>query len=252
MADDMAAARELRWSRESLHQERAMNTSEGWNAVESWLDAHLLADDPVLDAILAANAAAGLPAHDVSPAQGKLLHLLARIAGARAILEIGTLGAFSTIWLARAHPDDGPLVTLEAEPRHADVARANLVRAGLAERVDLRVGDALEVLPLLAAEQRRPFDLAFIDADKRSNVVYFDWALRLARPGAVILVDNVVRDGAVTDAASRDESVRGVRVLVERLAHEPRVAATALQTVGRKGWDGFILAHVLSPEPARS
>lgn len=229
-----------------------MTTSDDWSAVESWLDAHLLANDPVLDAALAANAAAGLPAHDVSPAQGKLLQLLARIAGARAILEIGTLGAYSTIWLARALPDDGTLVTLEAEPRHADVARANLARAGLTERVELRVGAALDTLPLLAAERRGPFDLAFIDADKRSNVAYFDWALRLARPGTVIVVDNVVRDGAVTDATSHDDSVRGVRALLERLAHEPRVAATALQTVGRKGWDGFILARVLDPEPARS
>ena len=224
-----------------------MTTIDDWSAVEGWLDAHLLAPDPVLDAVLAANAAAGLPAHDVSPAQGKLLHLLARVAGARAILEIGTLGAYSTIWLARALPDDGRLVTLEADPRHVDVARANLERAGLAARVELRVGAALDTLPLLAAERRAPFDLVFIDADKRSNVAYFDWALRLARRGTVIVVDNVVRDGAVTDASSRDDSVRGVRALVERLANEPRVAATALQTVGRKGWDGFVLAHVLDP-----
>lgn len=221
-----------------------MTTNADWTAVERWLDGQLLAPDPVLDEVLAANRSAGLPAHDVSPAQGKLLHLLARIAGARTILEIGTLGAYSTIWLARALPDDGTVVTLEADPRHATVARTNLARAGVAARVDLRVGVALDTLPLLEAERRAPFDLVFIDADKRSNVAYFDWALRLARPGATILVDNVVRDGAVLDAASDDDSVRGVRALAARLASEPRVAATALQTVGSKGWDGFVLALV--------
>ena len=221
-----------------------MTTDADWTAVERWLDAHLVAPDPTLDAVLAANAAAGLPAHDVSPSQGKLLHLLARIAGARAVLEIGTLGAYSTIWLARALPADGVVVTLEADARHAEVARANLARAGVASRVELRVGAALETLPLLAAERRAPFDLVFIDADKRSNVAYLDWALRLARPGAAIVIDNVVRDGAVLDASSADESVRGVRALAERLADEPRIDATALQTVGGKGWDGFVLALV--------
>ena len=224
-----------------------MPTDADWTAVERWLDAQLIAPDPTLDAVLAANAAAGLPAHDVSPSQGKLLHLLARIAGARAILEIGTLGAYSTIWLARALPADGVVVTLQAAARHAEVARANLARAGVASRVDLRVGPALDTLPLLAAERRAPFDLVFIDADKRSNVAYLDWALRLARPGATIVIDNVVRDGAVLDAASTDESVRGVRALAGRLAHEPRVDATALQTVGGKGWDGFVLVLVLDP-----
>ena len=218
-----------------------MPTGPPW---ERWLDAHLLAPDPTLDAVLAANAAAGLPAHDVSPSQGKLLHLLARIAGARAVLEIGTLGAYSTTWLARALPADGVVVTLEADARHAEVARANLARAGVASRVELRVGAALETLPLLAAERGTPFDLVFIDADKRSNVAYLDWALRLARPGAAIVIDNVVRDGAVLDASSADESVRGVRALAERLADEPRIDATALQTVGGKGWDGFVLALV--------
>ena len=221
-----------------------MTTDADWTAVERWLDAHLIAPDPTLDAVLAANAAAGLPAHDVSPSQGKLLHLLARIAGARAVLEIGTLGAYSTIWLARALPADGVVVTLEADARHAEVARANLARAGVASRVELRVGAALETLPLLAAERRAPFDLVFIDADKRSNVAYLDWALRLARPGAAIVIDNVVRDGAVLDASSADESVRGVRALAERLADESRIDATALQTVGGKGWDGFVLALV--------
>ena len=168
-----------------------MPTDADWTAVERWLDAQLIAPDPTLDAVLAGNAAAGLQAHDVSPSQGKLLHLLARIAGARAILEIGTLGAYSTIWLARALPADGVVVTLEADVRHAEVARANLARAGVASRVDLRVGPALDTLPLLAAERRAPFDLVFIDADKRSNVAYLDWALRLARPGATIVIDNV-------------------------------------------------------------
>ena len=221
-----------------------MTTDADWTAVERWLDAQLIAPDPTLDAVLAANAAAGLPAYDVSPSQGKLLYLLARIAGARAVLEIGTLGAYSTIWLARALPADGVVVTLEADARHAEVARANLARAGVASRVELRVGAALETLPLLAAERRTPFDLVFIDADKRSNVAYLDWALRLARPGAAIVIDNVVRDGAVLDASSADESVRGVRALAERLADEPRIDATALQTVGGKGWDGFVLALV--------
>ena len=221
-----------------------MTTDADWTAVERWLDAQLIAPDPTLDAVLAANAAAGLPAYDVSPSQGKLLYLLARIAGARAVLEIGTLGAYSTIWLARALPADGVVVTLEADARHAEVARANLARAGVASRVELRVGAALETLPLLAAERRAPFDLVFIDADKRSNVAYLDWALRLARPGAAIVIDNVVRDGAVLDASSADESVRGVRALAERLADEPRIDATALQTVGGKGWDGFVLALV--------
>lgn len=221
-----------------------MTTDAEWTAVERWFDARLLAPDPILDDVLAANAAAGLPAHDVSPSQGKLLHLLARIAGARTILEVGTLGGYGTIWLARALPEGGTVVTLEAEPRHAQVARTNLARAGLGACVEVRVGPALDTLPRLAAEERAPFDLVFIDADKRSNVAYFDWALRLARPGATIVVDNVVRGGAVIDDASRDESVLGVRALAARLAREPRVDATALQTVGGKGWDGFVLARV--------
>lgn len=221
-------------------------TRETWGAVDGWLEGHLLEADAVLDAVLAANAAAGLPPHDVSPAQGKLLYLLARIAGARTILEIGTLGAYSTIWLARALPADGRLVTLEADPRHAAVARDNVARAALAGRVEIRVGAALDTLPALAAEDRAPFDMVFVDADKRSSVAYLDWALRLARPGTTIVFDNVVRDGAILDDTSVDESVRGVRALAERLAHEPRIEATALQTVGSKGWDGFVLARVVT------
>ncbi|MBY0275294.1 O-methyltransferase [Candidatus Binatia bacterium] len=227
-----------------------MQTRDEWIAVERWFDAHLLEADSVLDDVLAANAAAGLPAHDVSPSQGKLLHLLARLSGAHTILEIGTLGAYSTIWLARALPDDGRLLSLEADPRHAAVARTNVARAGLAARVEIRVGAALDTLPALATEARPAFDMVFIDADKRSNVAYLDWALRLARPGAVIVIDNVVRGGAVVDEASDDESVRGVRALAERLAREPRVAATVLQTVGSKGWDGFVLARIAGAPPS--
>ena len=217
---------------------------ERWAAVDRYITDLLVTSDPTFDAALAASAAAGLPPHDVSPAQGKLLHLLARMQGARTILEIGTLGGYSTIWLARALPAAGRLVTLEIDPRHAAVARANVARAGLADVVEIRVGRALDTLPALAAEGQGPFDLVFIDADKQSNAAYLRWALRLSRAGTVIVVDNVVRDGAVIDAASTDPSVRGVRALNELLAAEPRVSATAIQTVGSKGWDGFVLALV--------
>ena len=211
-----------------------------WQRVDGYLADLLVGDDPALAAALAANAAAGLPAIDVSPLQGKLLHLLARLAGARRILEIGTLGGYSTIWLARALPDGGRLVTLEAERRHAEVARANIARAGLADRVELIPGPALDTLPTLEG----PFDLVFIDADKRSNPDYLAWALRLSRPGAVIVCDNVIRDGAITDATSRDPGVVGTRRFLEMLAAEPRLSATAVQTVGAKGWDGFAIAIV--------
>jgi len=207
--------------------------------------AELLAPtDDALAAALAANAAAGLPPHDVSPLQGQMLAILVRAIGARRVLEIGTLGGYSTIWLARALPDDGLVLTLEVDPRHARVAAANVERAGVASRVELRVGDALHALPRLVAEGRSPFDLVFVDADKRSSVAYLDGALALTRPGSLIVFDNVVRGGAVLDAASDDPSVRGVRQLTARLAVEPRVVATALQTVGSKGWDGFALALV--------
>jgi len=200
--------------------------------------------DPALDAALQASAAAGLPPHNVSPTQGKLLALLARVQGARAILEIGTLGGYSAIWLARALPAGGHLVTLEADPRHAEVARANIAHAGVSDLVELRVGRALETLPHLAAEGRGPFDLVFIDADKPSNPEYFAWALTLTRRGSLIIADNVVRDGAVADAESTDSNVRGVRRFMDALAAEPRVSATAIQTVGSKGYDGFTLAVV--------
>lgn len=217
---------------------------ERWTAVDRHVTALLVGDDPALEAALEANAAAGLPPIDVSPAQGKLLHLLARAAGARSVLEIGTLGGYSTIWLGRALPPGGRLVTLEAEPRFAAVARGNVERAGLDGVVDLRVGRALETLPQLAAEGRGPFDLVFIDADKASTPDYFAWALRLTRPGSLIVADNVVRGGTLADAGSDDPAVVGMRRFVERLGAEPRVSATVIQTVGAKGYDGFALAVV--------
>ena len=216
------------------------DTADDWAANDSYLAELLVGDDPALTATLEANAAAGLPPIDVAPVQGKLLHLLARIRGARRILEIGTLGGYSTIWLARAVGDDGRVVTLEYEPRHAEVARANLDRAGVGERVDVRVGAALDLLPSLTDEA--PFDLVFVDADKENNPHYVRWALRLGRPGTVIVVDNVIRGGSVTNADLDDERVRGAREVLELMRAEPRLDATALQTVGAKGWDGFALA----------
>jgi predicted O-methyltransferase YrrM len=219
-------------------------TQELWTAVERYLTDLVVRPEPALDAALEASAAAGLPPISVSPNEGKLLHLLARLCGARAILEIGTLGGYSAIWLARALPRGGRLITLEADPAHAEVARANIARAGLADVVELRLGRAQETLPRLAAEGRGPFDLVFIDADKPSIPEYFRWALELSRPGGVVVVDNVVRDGAVLDAAGGDPAVAGVRRLNELLAAEPRVSATTIQTVGSKGYDGFTLALV--------
>lgn len=221
-------------------------TPERFAAVDRYLTDLLVPSDPLLQAALEANAAAGLPPHDVSPNQGKLLHVLARSLGARRILEIGTLGGYSTIWLARALPPDGRLITLEADPAHADVARANLTRAGLAHIVEVRVGRAVETLPRIVAEKCGPFDLVFIDADKASNAQYLAWALELSRLGGVIVVDNVVRDGAVIDGTSSDPTVQGSRRVLELLAAEPRVSATAIQTVGSKGWDGFAIAVVVA------
>jgi predicted O-methyltransferase YrrM len=221
-----------------------MGEQERWEAVDLYLADLLAPPDPALEAAVEASAAAGLPAHGVSPSQGKLLQLLARIQGARSILELGTLGGYSTIWLARALPPGGSLITVETEPAYADVARANVARAGLDDLVELRVGPALEILPQLAVEGRGPFDLVFVDADKATSPEYFGWALRLSRPGSLIVADNVVRGGAVLDAASSDPSVQGVRSLLERLAAEPRVSATAIQTVGSKGYDGFAVALV--------
>jgi predicted O-methyltransferase YrrM len=213
-----------------------------WTDVDRYLADLLAPHDPVLDAALDAAAAAGLPPIQVSATQGKLLHLLARIRGARRILEIGTLGGYSTIWLARALPPDGRLVTLEIDAHHAEVARHNLDRAGLAGQVDVRVGPAVDSLPALLEED--PFDLVFIDADKPNNPVYLSLSLTLSRPGTVIVVDNVVRGGAVVDAASADANVIGVRRCLELLASDPRLDATALQTVGSKGYDGFAIAVV--------
>ena len=215
-----------------------------WAEVDRYIEATLIGRDPVLEAALAASNAAGLPAIQVAPNQGKLLMLLASAMRARAILEIGTLAGYSTIWLARALPADGRLVTLEMEATHAEVARANIERAGLSRRVDLRLGRALETLPQLAAENAGPFDLVFIDADKPSLADYFEWAMKLTRPGSVIIADNVVREGAVIDAASSDAAVQGVRRLNRAMAAEPRVSVTTLQTVGAKGYDGFSLALV--------
>ena len=214
-----------------------------WNAVDDYL-AQIVQQDEALDAALAANAAAGLPAIDVSPAHGKMLHLFARMAGARKALEIGALGGYSTIWIARALPAGGRLITLEADERHASVARANVARAGLADKVEVRVGAALDSLPAIEAEGLAPFDFVFIDADKENNANYLAWALRLSRPGTTIVVDNVVRDGRILDAASRDSDVVGVREMFEMMQGEPRLSATAVQTVGAKGWDGFALAVV--------
>jgi predicted O-methyltransferase YrrM len=218
-----------------------------WTAVDRYLDDLLVGPDAALEAALQASTEAGLPAINVAPTQGKLLHLLARIRGARAILEIGTLGGYSTIWMARALPPDGRLVTLEIDPQHAEVARANIARAGLAQRVEVRLGRALDVLPMLAAEGAGPFDLIFIDADKANIPAYFKWALQLSRPGSLIVVDNVVREGAVIESDSPDPSVQGVRRLNELMAAEPRVSATTIQTVGVKGYDGFALALVTGP-----
>lgn len=219
-----------------------------FSAVDDYINDCLIPSDPALEAALKASEAAGLPQIAVSPSQGKLLHLLARSVDARNILEIGTLGGYSTIWMARALPDGGRLTTLEFSPKHAEVARANLAHAVLAEKVELHLGPALDTLPKIAAENRPPFDFIFIDADKQNNAGYFEWALKLARPGSLILVDNVIRDGEVADASSTDPQVLGVRWLNELLARETRVLATTVQTVGSKGYDGFTLALVLRSE----
>jgi predicted O-methyltransferase YrrM len=224
-------------------------TQELWNAVDRYIDEHLVPEDPVLKAALAASEAAGMPPIAVTPSQGKLLHLLARIHGARGILELGTLGGYSTIWLARALPEGGRLVTLEANPDYAEVARANIANAGLEEVVQLRVGPALQTLPELAAEGAGPFDLIFIDADKQNNPGYLEWSLKLSRPGGLIIADNVVRGGAILDPDGIDPSgspgsVQGIRRFYEMLAAEPRVSATAIQTVGAKGFDGLALLLV--------
>jgi predicted O-methyltransferase YrrM len=219
-------------------------TTETWTAVDDYITGLLLPPDPALDAAQEASRAAGLPPISVSAAQGKFLHLLARIQGARRVLEIGTLAGYSTIWLARALPAGGRLITLEFDPKHADVALSNLARAGLSHLVDVRVGRAIETLPSLAGDA--PFDLVFIDADKPSTTDYFKWALKLSRRGSVIVVDNVARGGRLVDP-SADEDAQGMRTFMAALAAEPRVSATAIQTVGIKGYDGFAIAVVDTP-----
>ena len=216
-----------------------------WTTVDEYLTDLLAPSDDVLQTALRASENAGLPPIQVTATQGKLLHLLARMMGARRILEIGTLGGYSTIWLGRALPPGGRLVTLESEPIHARVARSNIARAGLDAAVELRLGPALETLPLLAAENPDPFDLIFIDADKANTAPYFEWSLTLSHPGSLVIADNVVRKGAVTNAQSDDRSVQGIRRFLKLLAVEHRVSATAIQTVGSKGYDGFVLALVL-------
>ena len=218
-------------------------TQETWTAVDRYITDTLVPSDAALDAALRASADAGLPAIHVSPNQGKLLMMLAMVRGARSILEIGTLGGYSTIWLARGLTQGGRLVTLEADAKHAEVARDNLGRAGLSDNVEVVVGRAIDMLPKIAAAHRGPFDMIFIDADKVSTPDYFTWALRLSGPGSVIVVDNVVREGSIIDAGG-DASVQGIRRFNEMLAKEPRVTATALQTVGSKGYDGFAMVLV--------
>jgi predicted O-methyltransferase YrrM len=215
-----------------------------WTAVDEYIADLFVPHDPALDAALAASAAAGLPAIQVSPAQGKLLNLLARIQGARNILEIGTLGGYSTIWLARALPADGRLITLEADPTHAEIARTNIARAGLAKVVELRLGRASDTLPQLVAEGRGSFDLTFIDADKPGYPDYLDWVIKLSRRGSLIISDNVVRKGEVSNPSSNDPNVQGIRRFNKLLAADSRVSSTVVQTVGCKGYDGFALSVV--------
>ena len=213
-------------------------SGELWGRVDDYIVDKLVDEDAVLSDALAANAAAGLRPIDVSAAQGKFLHLLVRMSGARRVLEVGTLGGYSTIWMAKALPADGSIVTLEYEPHHADVARRNIERAGLSDRVTVRVGAAADTLSALAAEKPEPFDFVFIDADKPSNTIYLDWAVKLSRPGTVIVLDNVVRDGQLVNSESRDPNVLGSRGAFDLIAANSRLSATALQTVGAKGYDG--------------
>jgi predicted O-methyltransferase YrrM len=220
--------------------------NDTWTNVDDYFSKLLLSPDKALEQAQLDSQAAGLPAIAVSPLQGKQLLVLAQVQNAKNILEIGTLGGYSTIWMARVLPEDGRLVTLEFSPKHAEVARANIARAGLSHKVEIRVGPALDTLPLLAAEKRGPFDFIFVDADKENNPGYFEWALKLSRPGSVILVDNVVRDGAVADLKNTDPHIVGIRRMHELIAAEPRVTATAIQTVGAKGYDGFTLIRVNS------
>jgi predicted O-methyltransferase YrrM len=215
-----------------------------WKDVDHYFCDNLLPDDQILTSARDASDAAGLPAIAVSPNQGKLLQMLAEMIGARSILEVGTLGGYSTIWLARAVPADGRVITLEIDSKHAEVARKNFARAALANRIEIWLGNALDTLPKLFTEGRGPFDLIFIDADKENIPAYFDWAIQLSRPGTLIIVDNVVRDGEVINARSSDPSIKGVRRFVDQLRKDKRVTGTAIQTVGTKGYDGFAIVRV--------
>jgi len=219
-------------------------SKELWSAVDEYVEGLVIRSDAPLESALTDSRAADLPPINVTPALGKMLHLFARMQGASRILEIGTLGGYSTIWLARALPPGGRLITLEIDAENAAVARRNLARAGLEDVVDLRLAPALETLPKLAAENLPPFDLFFIDANKEDNPEYFQWALKLSRPGSAIIVDNVVRKGEVIEPGSPDTAVQGTRRLMEAVASEPRVSATVVQTVGNKGYDGYLLAIV--------
>ncbi|MFG3317093.1 O-methyltransferase [Streptomyces sp. NPDC048171] len=223
-----------------------MSESQLWEDVDAYFISHLTPADPALEAALRESETARLPPVNVTATQGKLLQLLAQIQGARTILEIGTLGGYSTIWMARALPADGRLVTLEYSARHAEVATRNLARAGLDALVDVRVGPALESLPKLADENPAPFDLVFIDADKGNNPHYLEWALKLTSTGSLIVIDNVVREGRVADPDDTGDDVRGTRAAIEMIGAHPRLSGTAVQTVGGKGYDGFALARVLA------
>ncbi|HET7107014.1 MAG TPA: O-methyltransferase [Candidatus Acidoferrum sp.] len=223
-----------------------MSKRDVWEGVEQYLDKVLVLQDSALKAGLAAARAAKMPAIQVASVQGKFLQLLTRILGARNILEIGTLGGYSTIWMARALPEVGRIITLEADPKHADVARKNFARAGVESKVELRLGKALDTLPQIAAEGRGPFDMFFIDANKSNMPEYFEWSLKLARTGSVIIADNVVREGAVLDAKSKDADIQGIRRFLKMVGKEKRVSGTALQTVGTKNYDGFAIVLVTS------
>ncbi len=221
-------------------------TKDVWEAVDKYFEEMLIPHDSSLDDALAAASAENLPAIQVSSVQGKLLHLLARIMSARNILEIGTLGGYSTIWMARALPEGGRIITLEADPKHVEVAQKNFARAGVENKVELRLGKALDTLPKVAADGRGPFDMFFIDANKSNMPEYFEWSLKLARKGSVIIADNVVREGAVLDARSKDADIQGIRRFLEMVGKEKRVSGTALQTVSTKNYDGFALVLVTS------
>lgn len=223
-----------------------MSPKEQWTAVDQYLSDLLLPADPVLNPVLESSAAAALPAINVSPTQGKLLNLMARMCSAKRILEIGTLGGYSTIWLARALPADGKLITLEAEPKHAKVATANIDRAGFSKLVEVRLGPALQTLSHLVDQKSPPFDFIFIDADKPGYPDYLEWSLKLSRPGTVIVADNIIRDGAIIDPKHEDPRVQAVRQFNQMLGSNPHLSATALQTVGSKGYDGFAVALVLN------